>query len=47
MVEDAAVEQPRCDAFEISPTGPLIGNRMKSLTGPAGEIENPLLDAVQ
>ncbi|MHC5162320.1 MAG: tRNA pseudouridine(13) synthase TruD [Planctomycetota bacterium] len=46
-VEDAAIEQPRCDAFEISPTGPLIGNRMKSLTGPAGEIENPLLDAVQ
>ena len=45
-VEDAAVEQPRCDAFEISPTGPLVGNRMKKLTGPAGEIENPLLDAV-
>ncbi|MHC5097142.1 MAG: tRNA pseudouridine(13) synthase TruD, partial [Planctomycetota bacterium] len=45
-VEDAAAEQPRCDAFEISPTGPLIGNRMKQLTGPAGEIENPLLDSV-
>ena len=45
-VEDAAAEQPRCDAFEISPTGPLIGNRMKTLTGPAGEIENPLLDGV-
>jgi tRNA pseudouridine13 synthase len=27
-VEDAAAEQPRCDAFEISPTGPLIGYRM-------------------
>ena len=46
-VEDAAAEQPRCDAFEISPTGPLVGNRMKPLTGPAGKIENPLLDAVQ
>jgi tRNA pseudouridine13 synthase len=35
-VEDgqAAVEQPRCDAFEISPSGPLIGYRM---TTPAGE----------
>jgi tRNA pseudouridine13 synthase len=46
-VEDAAAEQPRCDVFDISPTGPLIGARMKQLTGPAGEIENPLLDAVE
>ena len=23
-VEDAALEQPRCDAFEISPSGPLF-----------------------
>ncbi|MDD5459620.1 MAG: tRNA pseudouridine(13) synthase TruD [Phycisphaerae bacterium] len=43
-VEDAAVEQPRCDAFEISPTGPLLGSRMTRLTGPAGEIENSILD---
>lgn len=27
-VEDAAVEQPRCEALEISPTGPLFGERM-------------------
>jgi tRNA pseudouridine13 synthase len=27
-VTDAAAEQPRCDAFEISPTGPLVGYRM-------------------
>lgn len=33
-VEQAAVEQPRCDAFEISPTGPLLGFRM---TLPEGE----------
>jgi tRNA pseudouridine13 synthase len=33
-VADAAAEQPRCDAFEISPTGPLIGYRM---TLPEGE----------
>ncbi|MHC4525106.1 MAG: tRNA pseudouridine(13) synthase TruD, partial [Planctomycetota bacterium] len=43
-VEDVAVEQPRCEGFEISPTGPLIGNRMVRLTGGAGNIENPLLD---
>lgn len=44
-VEQPEVEQPRCDAFEISPTGPLYGQRMARLTGPAGEIENPILDA--
>jgi len=33
-VEQAAVEQPRCDAFEISPSGPLIGYRT---TLPEGE----------
>jgi len=43
-VTDAQMEQPRCDAFEISPTGPLFGFRMTQLTGPAGEIENPVLD---
>jgi len=43
-VEDAVLEQPRCDLFEISPTGPLLESRMTKLTGPAGEIENPVLD---
>jgi tRNA pseudouridine13 synthase len=38
-VEDAAVEQPRADAFEISPTGPLFGSRSPWATGEAGEIE--------
>jgi tRNA pseudouridine13 synthase len=33
-VESAQVEQPRADAFEISPTGPLVGYRM---TPPEGE----------
>jgi tRNA pseudouridine13 synthase len=42
-VEDAAVEQPRCDNFEISPTGPLFGSRMTKLTDAAGEIENGIL----
>jgi tRNA pseudouridine13 synthase len=44
-VEQPEVEQPRCDRFEISPTGPLIGQRTTRLTGPAGEIENPILEA--
>jgi tRNA pseudouridine13 synthase len=43
-VEDPAAEQPRCDAGQISPTGPLFGLRMTPLTGPAGEIENPILE---
>ena len=43
-VDDAVLEQPRCDTFEISPTGPLWGFRMTRLTGPAGDIENPVLD---
>jgi tRNA pseudouridine13 synthase len=44
-VEQPEVEQPRCDRFEISPTGPLLGGRTTKLTGPAGAIENPILDA--
>lgn len=43
-VEDPAVEQPRCDCFEISPTGPLFGQRTTRLIGPAGDIENPILE---
>lgn len=46
QVENSEVEQPRCDAFDISPTGPLVGLRMTDLTGPAGEIENPLINAL-
>lgn len=45
-VEDAAAEQARCTAFDISPTGPLLGKKMKELTGPAGEVENPLLSPI-
>jgi tRNA pseudouridine13 synthase len=43
-VEQLEAEQPRCDRFEISPTGPLWGGRTTKLTGPAGAIENPILD---
>lgn len=44
-VDDDVLEQPRCDKFEISPTGPLLGSHMTSLTGPAGDIENLILDS--
>ncbi len=38
-VTDPATEQPRCDAFEISPTGPMLGYRMTLPDGPALELE--------
>lgn len=43
QVEDIAVEQPRCDALEISPTGPLFGGRMTEATGAPGERERDVL----
>ena len=42
-VEDAAVEQPRCDAFEISPTGPLFGRKMMEPGGATGQLETQVL----
>jgi tRNA pseudouridine13 synthase len=46
-VEDPEAEQPRCAAFEISPTGPLYGYRTTEATGPAGEIETSVLAPTQ
>jgi len=46
-VEEAATEQPRCERFEVSPTGPLIGDRMTALTDEAGAFETPLVEAMQ
>ena len=46
-VEDPQAEQSRCDAFEISPTGPIFGYRMTETTGPAGEIETSVLAPTQ
>jgi len=43
-VEDPEIEQPRCDAFGISPTGPLFGPRMAQTEGKPGQIEQDLLD---
>ncbi|HEX6938685.1 MAG TPA: tRNA pseudouridine(13) synthase TruD, partial [Longimicrobiales bacterium] len=44
-VEDAAVEQPRAAAFEISPTGPLPGPEMRRAEGVPGAIEEDVLRA--
>ena len=46
-VEDIIAEQKRCDANEISPTGPLPGLRLSSLSGAAGKIENQILQENQ
>lgn len=42
-VVDPAVEQPRADAFEISPSGPLFGYRMTWPEGQPGEREHQVL----
>ena len=44
-VEELAAEQPRADAFEISPTGPIFGPRMRWPGGAVGERERALLRA--
>lgn len=46
-VEDPAKEQPRVDAWEISPTGPMLGYRMMAATGQAGAIEQAVFDRHQ
>lgn len=43
LVEDPAVEQPRADRFEISPSGPLYGYRMLWAEGRQGELERRVL----
>ncbi len=42
-VEDTKVEQPRCDSFEISPTGPIFGRRMTPASGQPGGIESAVM----
>lgn len=42
-VESAATEQPRCDNFEISPTGPLVGYRMTTPADKPLEMEQAAL----
>lgn len=41
LVEDAAIEQPRADQFEISPTGILFGSRVSWAGGEQGRSNEP------
>lgn len=43
VVKDASVEQPRSDEFEISPTGPIFGYKMRQPSGIIQEMEKQLL----
>lgn len=44
VVEDAAVEQPRVDAFEISPAGPMFGEKCLLAAGEPGIREKRILE---
>ncbi len=39
VVKDLAAEQPRCARWEISPTGPMFGKKMKQPDGDVAEAE--------
>jgi tRNA pseudouridine13 synthase len=45
VVSDAAIEQPRADRMEISPTAPLYGHKVRLASGSPGERERALLAA--
>ena len=47
LVENAEAEQPRAKAFEISPTGPLLGYRMSTPEGEPLKIEQDALAQFQ
>ncbi len=44
LVEDPAAEAARVRAFEISPTGPLVGRRMREPAGRVAELEARVLE---
>jgi tRNA pseudouridine13 synthase len=46
-VEDVEREQPRADALEISPTGPLFGPRMTEPSGEPAAMEKAVFEAAQ
>ena len=43
LVKDALKEQPRADVFEISPSGPIFGYKMRQPLGKIQEMEDSLL----
>jgi tRNA pseudouridine13 synthase len=45
LVEDPEREQPRADALEISPTGPIFGDRMRPAAGDVASLESSVLAA--
>lgn len=45
IVQDAMVEQPRADRFEISPSGPLFGPKTLMAEGVPGQQERAVLSA--
>jgi tRNA pseudouridine13 synthase len=45
LVESAEREQPRAEAFEVSPSGPLFGYRMTLPAGEALKVEQAAFDA--
>jgi tRNA pseudouridine13 synthase len=44
LVTDAELEQPRCLDFEISPTGPIFGRKMKQAEGNPAMLESQVLE---
>ena len=44
LVESAAVEQPRADDFEISPSGPIFGTKTLAAQGQPGRKEQAVLE---
>jgi tRNA pseudouridine13 synthase len=45
IVDDALAEQPRVDRFEVSPSGPMFGQKTLMATGRPGEKERAVLSA--
>ena len=43
LVVDAVLEQPRAEAFEISPSGPIFGYKMRLPAGDVLTLETSLL----
>lgn len=43
LVEDPTIEQPRANAFEISPSGPIFGYKMRMPTGDVFTLETSIL----
>jgi len=44
LVEDAGAEQPRIERWEISPSGPIFGYKMRRAEGEPGRLEHEVLE---